>query len=399
MSGQVFISLLNPGIGLLLASACLFLWLHRRATDYVGIAAAGYAFAAAGFFIQDIGPQLPLQLQRIPSNLCFLLAAYLLAAAILRRFRLDVPHRLMIPVAVAGMAGLCWFLLVDPSLPARIYVMNIAVCVIFALATLLLLRTEKPHLIDKMMFWLCGLITLNYLMRPSLVLWWSARYATYDGFQQSAYWAMVQFTQVIFSTMLALALMVSVALELMAELRQEAQTDKLSGLLNRRGFEGLAASTLARAAKSGSSIALLVADLDHFKVINDNYGHVIGDKVIATFGEIVRQSLGDGMVAGRVGGEEFAVLLPGTDIGLAMVHAERIRQKLARSCGELIVGSVQPSVSIGLCMARPGVSLNDLFRQADEALYQAKSAGRDRIHLFADPIVSKYSDSRGERLA
>jgi diguanylate cyclase (GGDEF)-like protein len=397
VGGQVFISLLNPAMGVLLASAFLFLWLHRRTADYLALAAAGYAFVALGFFIQDVGPVLPSQLQRIPSNVSFLLAAYLLSAAILRRFGLAVPHRAMTAVVVAGTAGLCWYLLADPSLPARIYVISIAVGVMFAVTSIRIEGAEKSHPIDHLLFWLCVLIAVNYLLRPSIVMWWGGSYQTYDGFQQSAYWALVQFSQAMFSTMLALALMVSVALELMGDLRQEAYTDKLSGLLNRRGFEEHAAAALARAA--GGSAALLVADLDHFKTINDSYGHVMGDKVIATFGDVVRQTLGEGMVAGRIGGEEFAVLMTGTDTGLAMVHAERIRLKLARACGGFVPGSLQPSVSIGLCMARSGASLHDLFREADQALYQAKSAGRNRIHLSAEPSFPAPPKARGERLA
>lgn len=396
MGGQVFISLLNPGMGLLLASAFVFLWLHRRSADYLGLAATGYALLALGFFIQDVGPELPSQLHRIPSNVCFLLAAYLLSAAVLRRFALAVPHRWVTAIVLAGTAGLCWYLLGDPSLPARIYAVSIAIGVIFSVTAIRVKGAEKPHLIDHLLFWLCVLIAANYLLRPSIVMWWSGSYETYDGFQQSAYWALVQVSQAIFSTMLALALMVSVALELMGDLRHEAQTDTLSGLLNRRGFEERAAAALARAA---GGAALLVADLDHFKTINDSHGHVMGDKVIATFGDVVRQTLGEGMVAGRVGGEEFAVLMTGTDTGLAMVHAERIRLKLARACGGFVPGNLQPSVSIGLCMARPGASLHDLFREADQALYQAKSAGRNRIHLFAEPSFTASPGARGERLA
>ncbi|MER2536128.1 MAG: GGDEF domain-containing protein [Rhizobiaceae bacterium] len=399
MGGQVFISLLNPAMGVLLASAFLFLWLHRRTADYLGLAAAGYAFVALGFFIQDVGPELPSQLHRIPSNVSFLLAAYLLSAAVLRRFGLAVPHRWMTAIVLAGTAGLCWFLLADPSLPARIYVISIAIGVIFTVTAKRIRRAEKPHLIDHLLFWLCVLIAVNYLLRPSIVMWWVGSYETYDGFQQSAYWALVQVSQAIFSTMLALALMVSVALELMGDLRQEAQTDTLSGLLNRRGFEEHAAAALARAAGGAASAALLVADLDHFKSINDSYGHVMGDQVIATFGDVVRQTLGEGMVAGRIGGEEFAVLMTGTDMGLAMVYAERIRLKLVRACGGFVPGSLQPSVSIGLCMARPGASLHDLFREADQALYQAKSAGRNRIHLFAEPSFAASPGARGGRLA
>lgn len=382
MGGQFFISLLNPGIGLLLAGACLFLWRQRPSADYVGIAAAGYAVSALAFFIQDVGPVLPLEAQRIPANFCFMLAASLLTSAIIRRAGVSIPIWPMAATIVLTMAAFCWFLLVDPSQVVRVYVVSLAVGGLFALAAIRVHGARKTHLLDSLLMWLCVAVAATYILRPFLALGSNADYTDYDGFQRSTYWAAVQFGQAMFSTMLALALMVSVALELLGELRREAHTDKLSGLLNRRGFEEEAAVALARCAASGAPAAMLVADLDHFKTINDTYGHATGDAIIAAFGSAIRDTFASDVVAGRIGGEEFAVVMTQAEMGFAMALAEQLRQRLARRCRDLLPPGPRPSASIGLCMARPGDRLDDLFRNADEALYQAKHAGRDRVHLF-----------------
>ena len=115
-------------------------------------------------------------------------------------------------------------------------------------------------------------------------------YATYDGLYNSLYWTTAVFSHAIVSLLLAFTLFAAAALDVMRELRAETNTDPLSGLLNRRGFERAATDALSRHAAQGIPAAIVITDLDHFKAVNDMFGHAVGDKVIVAFAELLRSA-------------------------------------------------------------------------------------------------------------
>jgi diguanylate cyclase (GGDEF)-like protein len=392
LTGQLFISLLNPGIDLLLAVAFFLLWLGRRDQHYVLFAAATYAMLMTAFLIQDVGPVLPMELQRIPSNFGFLLSGCLLVIATLRRYDLVVPWRALVVTVVLSMAAYLWFMLVQPNITARIYAISLGIGVIALLIVTALRPIKKPHLIDHILFWVAILSAANFILRPIVILSLVGNVASYDGFQQSIYWSTVQFSQAMISILFALSLMVAVAIDLIAELRQQADSDQLSGLLNRRGFEAAAEAALRRCAAEGLPAALLIADLDYFKQVNDTYGHAVGDAVIAAFGAHARAVGSEGMIAGRIGGEEFAVLLPGQGIEAARQLAEAVRTGLAAASAGRVPASLIPTTSIGTS-ASYGAGLSHLMRQADQALYDAKRAGRNCVRSFTPTPILRTAAS------
>lgn len=165
--------------------------------------------------------------------------------------------------------------------------------------------------------------------------------------------------------------------------QSEALLDSLTGLKNRRGLER-AVEDLLRDPPGLLGTALLLADIDHFKVVNDTYGHVLGDKVIRAVAHVLRSSIKGRDVAARLGGEEFAVLLPQTTIKGAAAVAEQIRGTVAqgRICrpdGNESIGQV--TLSVGVAVAMPGDTLEALLERADAAMYTAKRAGRNQISL------------------
>jgi diguanylate cyclase len=165
----------------------------------------------------------------------------------------------------------------------------------------------------------------------------------------------------------------------------EAVIDPLCGIHNRRGFLREAKALLeSRAGLEGSAIVL--ADVDHFKQVNDTYGHLLGDKVLRSVGGIFRDSVKDVGVAARVGGEEFALLLPGTTLQAARSLAEQIRAAVARGRiqrekSKEDIGSI--TVSLGVAVGTAGETLDMLMFRADRALYSAKRAGRNQVCVEA----------------
>jgi diguanylate cyclase len=164
------------------------------------------------------------------------------------------------------------------------------------------------------------------------------------------------------------------------EAQNLAATDALTGLHNRRGFED-GVRALQGGAGSLEGVALVFADIDHFKDINDLYGHALGDKVLCAVAEVIRSSVKGRDIAARLGGEEFAVLLPSTSLDGACALAEQIRQaiekgRVRRSQGPAIASV---TISVGVALAGANESLERLIERADAAMYAAKVAGRNRV--------------------
>jgi diguanylate cyclase (GGDEF)-like protein len=178
-----------------------------------------------------------------------------------------------------------------------------------------------------------------------------------------------------------------------AQLRAAARTDAKTGLLNPTSWQQEAEREIARALRVGRPLAVVIADLDHFKAVNDTYGHLIGDQLLIAAADALRASSRSYDVLGRFGGEEFVALLPDTD----PFEAQRITRRLGRQVAAATVPAddgepVQVTVSIGAAvLGTNGSDLTELLHAADIALYQAKSAGRDRV-LFAPGSIGQTGE-------
>jgi diguanylate cyclase (GGDEF)-like protein len=164
------------------------------------------------------------------------------------------------------------------------------------------------------------------------------------------------------------------------ELAHISQTDQLTGLLNRRGFDEAAVAALGAAQRDRAPAAVFMCDIDHFKSINDRFGHDIGDKVLAAVADVLRQiTVRHGAVVGRYGGEEFAVVIA----GLGHAEASQCAEDIRRACAEnTIIDGKTPlpvTISVGFTVATDELDLAALMRVADSALYAAKRRGRDCV--------------------
>lgn len=171
--------------------------------------------------------------------------------------------------------------------------------------------------------------------------------------------------------------------QLELELQLQARIDSLTGVLNRRHFLGQAELELGRAFRYDKDLSLLMVDIDFFKQFNDTYGHMAGDTVLERFAAACQQALRAVDVIGRVGGEEFAILLPETGVIEAAEVAERLRMVIADTLVDIGQGrSLQITASIGVASICSTVdSIDTILSRADEALYAAKHAGRNRVEV------------------
>jgi len=165
-------------------------------------------------------------------------------------------------------------------------------------------------------------------------------------------------------------------------MRQEAMTDGLTGIANRKLFDAELRRAAMQAMEKGDLLSLLMLDIDHFKAFNDSYGHQIGDQVLMLLAKTLTASIKGQDTAARFGGEEFSVILPGTSLKGAIKVAENIRKRVSqkqvvnRATGDTMG---QITVSVGVAQFEYGEPLSQLISRADEALYAAKNAGRNRV--------------------
>jgi diguanylate cyclase (GGDEF)-like protein len=166
------------------------------------------------------------------------------------------------------------------------------------------------------------------------------------------------------------------------QLVSRTRIDAKTGLLNATTFEREAQAAIAGAARAGRPLAVALVDVDHFKDVNDNFGHFAGDEVLRAISGRLRQRLPDGDLAARLGGDEFELLFQGADNDAAYAIAERLRDAIAQSPIRITVpgheGTVTVTVSIGVATLQPGMTVTDMLTAADSALYQAKDDGRNR---------------------
>ena len=174
------------------------------------------------------------------------------------------------------------------------------------------------------------------------------------------------------------------------ELWALAHLDPLTGLPNRRAFRDSALLKLAESQTGHRPCAIVTIDIDHFKRVNDVYGHGAGDTVLRRVADIIKAPLRPNTdIGARMGGEEFVVLLPDTDTESAIAFAEKLRRRVEQTVVVIGENEVRPTISLGVAMNRKSTDLDDLIDRADRALYTAKRTGRNKVATEIDVQASE----------
>jgi diguanylate cyclase (GGDEF)-like protein len=164
-----------------------------------------------------------------------------------------------------------------------------------------------------------------------------------------------------------------------------ARTDELTGLNNRRAFYELCQAAIGQAKRYSHPASLLLADVDHFKAVNDAFGHAAGDEVLRVIAQLIREHHRSTDISGRLGGEEFAVLLTETPLSEALVMAERLRSEVDAHALHRDGATIRITLSVGVTALEDGQTLDQLIANSDVALYEAKRGGRNRVASSSPP--------------
>lgn len=328
------------------------------------------------------------------SYVSFVTAFYVTAAALCRLYRLPVPWLLfgvLLVISIAVRATI-WGGTRDDLAYELAYQTPFAVAVGICAWTI---RRAFPR--GRLDFVLCGLFVvsaLHFMVKPFLAAHFGSGPRATD-YVASMYALISQSATGILLTSIGLALLMICVRKMLADANRIAEYDALSALLNRRGFSKSASVLLTRAQKDGSKVALSIIDLDHFKRLNDTYGHQTGDWLIAAVAEIFRICAGPDAVLARLGGEEFVHL---EAIGAGRTgreFGEAVRQHLVHLAHD-DHPELRVTVSVGVAIDDPDTGLSDLLSRADRALYAAKGAGRDRVTLERPVLVGSSPRVSGE---
>jgi diguanylate cyclase (GGDEF)-like protein len=240
-----------------------------------------------------------------------------------------------------------------------------------------------------------GSLFLLRTPRAGMLLWLPAGHVV-----ESVWLIVMTFEALLFTISIAFILLAMAKERAEYRLRTAANVDSLTGVANRRSFLQDGAELTKRHAANPCPAAVLLIDLDHFKSINDRFGHAVGDRVLQIFARTTQENIKSPDLIGRLGGEEFAVVFYDVGPERAAARAELIRTAFAEAADEVDGYPVAATLSIGLvfCIGT-ALDLPELLTQADEALYYAKERGRNRVEIASRDLIQKRRDSLAERMA
>lgn len=382
MHDQLLFSLVNPIVSFLFSATFGIIWFKRRNYRHLATLSAAFLAMAAGFVLHEFGWLVGPGQVNVPANACYVLAVTLACTSALQRKEVHTPAGIFAVIITVGALFFGWYLLFEPSLDARIVVTSAMFTAIAATTFVLLVRQPDRSLADRLFEAGVAFAFVVAIIRPLLVVmgWLDTQSPT--GFAGSEYWVSIRAFTPILSFIIAMLFIVGIGLDIISHLKGQADRDYLTGLLNRRGFETRAGDALLRDFANSRQPAVLVADIDDFKKVNDTFGHKVGDTVIVAVGRVLARH-GGAVLAARVGGEEFALYYSDVNRVELQEAARIIKTTLAETAIAGLPDGYPITVSIGLHLSYSHEPLADMIARADKALYRAKREGKDKAVITA----------------
>lgn len=390
----------GPAFAIIMAGAFLLAWLYQRQYRYALCFAAGFFLYAIAALMQVLGVPNKVGLNGMLTAPLYAACIFLLSKGVLLHAGLKGGDGVYYLISALVVFLVWYFFYVEQSLFVRIYVQNLGFGLMILMTAVRLGMRHSRRTMDRVLFWAVLLFGLHFFIRMVMTLPVAndlnrieqlgsegADFTVLSSmFNSSMFGQVLHFTILIFGFILALAFLAAVVVDIIDDLRHEIAIDTLTGLANRRGFDTRARHLMKT--WKGQPFSLVYCDLDHFKQVNDTYGHAAGDRVLQRFGRVLENELRRSDVAARFGGEEFVMLLAGSRLEQAGLIAERLRARLIALRVEGLEDHVV-TASFGVVEVGSQETLDEAIHRADQMAYQAKNSGRDRVCL--DPSIRALS--------
>jgi len=386
MAGASFILAINLFIAALFALAFFLVAATNRTDGTSRWFALAYCFGLLYIGAEIILPvQINAQLTYTAGFAAFLGAVSCITIGIASRYRQPIPWVLVATIAVLSIASNWIAFDIGRGSLIRMLAYQLPYAVLQALAAQVVWRSRRRQPMDVALLVLFSLSVIQFLTKPLVAQWTGGVGDFAQSYIATTYALYSQSLGAILQVALGLLMLLMLVRDMLVEATARSETDPLSQLLNRRGFEDRAMAALGHAMQSSVPLALVTSDLDSFKSINDNFGHHTGDLVIVAFSTLLADDPPGKAIISRMGGEEFAVLLPGTNLAAARLYAESLRTSFGSMSLAGLPAHMRVTASFGVAEFDGRESLSDLRRRADAALYVSKRGGRDKVSVAADP--------------
>ncbi|MCO8250262.1 GGDEF domain-containing protein [Comamonas thiooxydans] len=369
---------LTPPLALLVLAAVLMVaWFNQRSQRFLFWQACAYSLTALPLAAQTLIPLEVLTRYALLIGSIYLLGAWCLAKCWADRWRVSTHPHIALQISIVTLAVVYHFSWVNPIPWVRICSFSIGSGLVLMLPILQVRsRMSSLHWLDKLLLWLSIAFTTYTFTRPGLI--WLLGYSDLRSLPKSPYWLLTLVSILNFALLFSLVMTAIAAKETVDKLRRERDLDALTQLLNRRSFQEYAQQRLADIRLY--PMAVLACDIDHFKRINDSWGHKRGDEVLQLVSTTLKDSVRENDLVARFGGEEFVLLL--TEISLKDAEAIALRiQRDLRLNNEVLPSGYTLTLSFGISALDSNTPLDQALREADRLLYEAKNAGRDRVHV------------------
>ena len=371
------LGLVTPIIGLILAIAFALLWRAGRMKRHVLGFGIAYFFAALGFLATHFLPTNATYLFHT-TQLFYALGSVIMVASVCERAGQRFHLGSALVVYLISALTLAVAVSFSNDVASRLVIVNMGYGVMFAMGVTTLLTAPRRDLLSLLIIAVMAFQAIDFLVRPSLALLFE-RSIPAEIYRESVYYSLIGLVLAVKGLTLASVLLAATISDWNTAQRQSSERDLLTGLHNRGSFEQLMANLLPRAQIERRPLSLIVADIDFFKQVNDIWGHQAGDEVITNFGTLIGKTIRECDVAGRVGGEEFCIAVWNCENEPAGRLADRVRQAFVSLEHASLKDEIRVTASFGVATAQDGETYRQLFARADEALYRAKSNGRNRV--------------------
>ncbi|MEM9332076.1 MAG: GGDEF domain-containing protein [Pseudomonadota bacterium] len=386
---DVYFQLLNPLVFLIFAIG--FVSIHRtKPNQAVFLIATAYLFAVSAFLFDIVHDSLPEFWGDILVVIIYAVGTAILASGIQHHYSGQFRMGLLSLATGIHVCIYSYYMYVE-NFWLGSFSANIGTAVIFSIGIYGIHRYVSGTL-DKILFGICILSILQNIARPIAIAVFTGEPLTQENYSKELFLITLHLSIAVCAVSMAMTLLIIFSREIFNDMRQTSVTDVLTRIRNRRGFEIEAMSFFG--ASQDRPVCIILADIDHFKEINDTYGHAFGDQLIAEFAELFEQHCAAECIAARIGGEEFAMIVPGKSIHDTTQLAVEIRKSVKESklCGQ---DGVFITASFGVAQRHGEEELVDVLSRADDALYASKLNGRDKVTSEMSLSVENLMGVRG----
>ncbi|MEM9330197.1 MAG: diguanylate cyclase [Pseudomonadota bacterium] len=370
-----------PAVVGLFSAAFIFLWSFQRDRIHILGIAGSFALFTLALMLS------PILLTTITPTIvfvgnCAVIAAFLLFTwSVYKRENKPTSHAVSGFILFTGAVGTfftCWATVAFDTINIQVFANTSMFGFLCVAAASSFLRHAFKKRIESVLFWSIMVCAAQLWIFAGVTLMFDGALST-ESFRNSGFWIAINLIAVSCAVLTALSIFMLCVFDAFVKARNEAEKDLLTGINTRRAFEERAKIMILNAHRANLPVSMIFADIDYFKNVNDHYGHPAGDRVIASFGKMFPDIIRETDIAGRTGGEEFAIILWNADCVVAKLLAEAMRMNFSQMQIDGFPPGTHFTASFGVSEMSPGEELSSLYERCDANLYLAKRGGRNRV--------------------